>query len=188
MRRIGAKLLMLAAIFGAIANEFPAIAQSNPSSTSSASSPSRDSTPFLDDRSTPIQVLRSYYSAINRKEYVRAYYYWFTPGDSPTSEPPDYNDFAAGYANTASVRLTTGNVMSDAAAGTVYYQVPAVLTAKHTDGTSVRYASCFRLRQPQPINFGAPPFRPMGIDSAQLRQVSGNASTASLLTGICPNH
>ncbi len=32
--------------------------------------------PYLDDRSTPIQVLKSYYNAINRQEYVRAYSYW----------------------------------------------------------------------------------------------------------------
>ena len=198
MKAIGAKLLILATLFSAIGGGLILIPHSNrssastlnasstPASPSNASSSNRDSNPYLDDRSTPIQVLRSYYNAINRKEYVRAYYYWFTPGNSSTSEPPDYNDFADGYANTVSVRLTTGKVISDAAAGTVYYQVPAVLTATHTDGTSVRYAGCFRLKQPQPLNFGAPPFEPLGIDSADLRQVSGNASTASLLTASCP--
>jgi hypothetical protein len=126
VKMIGVKLLVLAAIFGAIGSELPVVLQFDASSlsaasTSSASSFNRDSVPYLDNRSTPIQVLRSYYNAINRKEYVRAYYYCFTPGDSPTSEPPNYSDFAAGYANTASVRLTTGNVMSDVAVGTVYY-------------------------------------------------------------------
>lgn len=31
---------------------------------------------FLDNHSSPLKIFKSYYNAINRKEYVRAYYYW----------------------------------------------------------------------------------------------------------------
>ncbi len=110
-----------------------------------------------------MQILKSYYNAINRKEYVRAYYYWESKGKSTASQPPGYPQFEAGYANTAAVQLTTGKVESSGAAGTFYFQVPVTLVATHTDGSQHTYFGCYTIRQPNPKNFGAPPFIPMSI-------------------------
>jgi hypothetical protein len=112
---------------------------------------------------TSVQILKSYYNAINRKEYVRAYYYWESKGKSTASQPPGYPQFEAGYANTAAVQLTTGKVESSGAAGTFYFQVPVTLVATHTDGSQHTYFGCYTIRQPNPKNFGAPPFIPMSI-------------------------
>jgi len=46
-------------------------------------------TAYLDDRSSAEQVVRSYYDAIGRRQYLRAYGYWET---SPTL--PTYDTFA----------------------------------------------------------------------------------------------
>src|SRR2546427_10242 len=51
-----------------------------------------------DNRASPIDLLASFYNAVNRQEYARAYGYWETP-------PSSYDQFAAGYANTAAVQL-----------------------------------------------------------------------------------
>ena len=47
--------------------------------------------PYMDDRSTAASLVRSYYNAINRQEYARAYTYF---GDS--NAPQSYASFAAG--------------------------------------------------------------------------------------------
>jgi hypothetical protein len=46
------------------------------------------------ERSTPVDLLASFYNAINRREYQRAYGYWETP-------PSLYDQFVQGYADTA---------------------------------------------------------------------------------------
>jgi hypothetical protein len=48
------------------------------------------------------KAILSYYNAINRHEYARAYGYWETPG-APNGVTPVFADFVRGYANTASV-------------------------------------------------------------------------------------
>lgn len=134
---------------------------------------------FLDDRSNPVQLLKSYYNAINRKEYVRAYYYW------NASQPPAYPQFEAGFANTAAVQLTTGKVSSEGAAGSVYFQVPVTLMTTRTNGSQHSYVGCYTIRQVNPKNFGAPPFIPMNISSAKIREVPSGSNTTVLMNQSC---
>ncbi len=54
---------------------------------------------YLDDRSTAAALVRSFYNAVNRREYARAYSYF---GDH-AAQP--YAGFAAGYADTVSVSV-----------------------------------------------------------------------------------
>ncbi|MBN9387716.1 MAG: hypothetical protein J0I20_06690 [Chloroflexi bacterium] len=120
---------------------------------------------FLDDRSSPEAVIRSFYNAINRKEYVRAYSY-FTAN---ASNVPAYEQFAAGYKNTDTVQLTLGTPTSDAGAGQINYTVPVKLTVKNSDGSTQSFAGNYTLHKAQPANFGAPPFEPMGITGATIK-------------------
>jgi len=60
---------------------------------------------YVDDRSTAVSVIQSYYNAITRKEYVRAYSYY---EDGQGVDP--FDKFHPGYANTASVTVTYGQV------------------------------------------------------------------------------
>lgn len=140
---------------------------------------------FLDDRSNPVQILKSYYNAINRKEYVRAYYYWGSKGNSAASQPPTYSQFEAGYANTTFVQVTTGKVESSGAAGTFYFQVPVTLVATHANGSPHTYVGCYTIRQPNPKNFGAPPFIPMSINFARIREVPSSSNTVVLMNTSC---
>lgn len=140
---------------------------------------------YLDDRSNPIQLLKSYYNAINRKEYVRAYYYWAQNGNKTTSQPPPYPQFEAGYAKTKAVQLTTGKVNSQGAAGTFYFQVPVKIVATQTNGSKQAFVGCYTIKQPNPAVFGAPPFIPMHIYSAKIQQVPNKANTALLMQRSC---
>lgn len=122
---------------------------------------------FLDDRSTPEAIIRSFYNAINRKEYVRAYSYFV--GQGATTPPPAYDQFAAGYKNTDTVQLTTGTPTSDAGAGNINYTVPVKLTVKNADGSTQSFSGNYTLHKAQPVNFGAPPFEPLGISGATIK-------------------
>lgn len=136
---------------------------------------------FIDDRSTPSQVIVSFFNAINRQEYARAYGYY---QDGLTSLG-DYNAFASGYASTTSVALTFGQISSDAGAGNFYFTVPVILTTSLSGGTTTRYAACYIVHQTNPDNYGAPPFKPMGIDQGQATVMADGTSDADGLTGAC---
>ncbi|MCI0576435.1 MAG: META domain-containing protein [Chloroflexi bacterium] len=135
---------------------------------------------YSDDRSGPVELLRSYFNAINRREYTRAYSYW-----ENLDQVGDFEQFQQGYAETQSVRLAAGAIGSDAGAGQVYYAVPVVLEAQTTNGATQRFAGCYILHLSQPGIQGAPPFQPLGIVSAVVEEASGEASAEALLAEGC---
>jgi hypothetical protein len=135
---------------------------------------------YLDDRSNAADVLSSLFNAVNRKEYVRAYAYWET-----NSKVGPFDKFQQGYANTASVQLTTGKVTSGNGAGQIYYTVPAVLKAKTTSGSTQTFVACYILHLSRPEIQGTPPFQPLAIQSATAKQVSGESDTEDLLRKAC---
>ncbi len=136
---------------------------------------------YIDDRSTPSQVIVSLYNAINRQEYLRAYNYWSNPSTSQGS----FNSFANGYANTASVSLVFGQITGDAGAGQLYYTVPVILKSTAKNGTHSNFAACYVVHQAQPANFGEPPFNPMSIDRGSAKTSSLTTSDASALASAC---
>jgi hypothetical protein len=141
---------------------------------------------YLDNRSNALEVVRSFYNAINLKEYVRAYSYWGVPGEANPSGVQPYPDFEKGYANTASVELSAGPVLSaGAAAGSAYYRVPVLLKATNTGGSAQTFAGCYLVRQSNPANFGAPPFHPMRFEKASIKPVNGNGEVNQAIAEGC---
>jgi len=121
---------------------------------------------YLDDRSTPEAGIRSYYDAVNNREYARAYSYW-----EPTAaqrELAPFEDFAQGFADTASMEVTLGAVATDVGAGQLYFTVPISLVASLSDGSSQMFAGCFTLHLARPQLQAVPPFRPMAIQHANI--------------------
>ncbi|MEA4908496.1 MAG: META domain-containing protein [Anaerolineaceae bacterium] len=112
---------------------------------------------YLDDRSAPEQLVASYFNAINRREYLRAYSYWADPSGSLGS----FEEFSQGYADTTSVEVSLGSIGADAGMSQVYYSVPALLTAHTGDGAPQTYAACYVIHFTQPGVLGQPPFYPM---------------------------
>jgi len=97
--------------------------------------------PLFEDRTTPPNLVKTFYNAINRKEYQRAYGYWQVTGAANT--PVSYEQFAKGYADTASVSFSLGQVVQDAGAGQLYAKIPTVLTATHINGKQETFAGCY---------------------------------------------
>ena len=120
--------------------------------------------PYVDDRSTAANLVRSLYNAINRHEFSRAYDYFGTP------PAKDYAGYVAGYADTARVDLLIGEVFSDGAAGSIYYSVPTAIKATDTNGGAKYFAGCYTVRA---VNAAVqePPFRPLQIDNGTLKPI-----------------
>jgi hypothetical protein len=136
---------------------------------------------YIDNRSEPIELLRSMFNAINLNEYVRAYSYW----ESGAQNLPDLAQFEQGYGNTQAVTLTTGPVTSDAGAGQFHYQVPVTLKSQLKDGTIQTFVGCYQLHLSNPDMQTVPPFQPMAIESANVKQVANDADTSPLMNQIC---
>jgi hypothetical protein len=126
-------------------------------------------------------VLRSLFNAVNRREYVRAYWYW-EPG---AAQLAPYPRFEQGYQDTASVQLTTGTVSGDVGAGQIYYRVPVTLLARSAAGQTRRYLGCYTLHLARPELQAVPPFHPLAIASASVRQVDEGADAGGLMAGAC---
>jgi hypothetical protein len=136
---------------------------------------------YLDDRSNPIALISSYFNAVNRKEYLRAYSYWRDPATTLGT----LTSFTNGYSHTDSVSLVFGPITGSAGAGQMYYTVPVRLKGIATSGVHGDYAACYIVHLSKPELFGAPPIVPMNIDKGTAKSVSVNASDASALAGAC---
>jgi hypothetical protein len=136
---------------------------------------------YLDDRGNGVQVLRSLFNAINRREYLRAWSYWEV--DSP--ERPDFETFSAGYEVTDVVALAIGEPVSDAGAGQIYFTVPVALRAIETDGQQRTFAGCYILHLTNPGLQAEPPFQPLAIRSAMLEESDfGDADLAAVAAEV----
>ena len=140
---------------------------------------------FYEDRTDPAALIKSYYNAVNRKEYQRAYSYWETPGTSGTSAPPAYPQFVQGYADTASIALTLGKPNSQGAAGSTFADVPTLIVARHTNGTNETFYGCYTVRKTNPGIDPNPASQLWRIYSASIKAAPGNANTAALLAQAC---
>lgn len=136
-----------------------------------------------DDQSGSLNVVLSLYDALNRQDYKRAYGYW-------EQAPSSYTDFAAGYADTASAVVTTGTPTGKgAAAGSVYEDIPVVVTGTLKDGTVQRYSGCYVARKSDIPTDGTadPSSNPWKIYSGKLTQAGSSNSAATLLASACDN-
>ncbi|GGA82938.1 hypothetical protein GCM10011491_07970 [Brucella endophytica] len=118
---------------------------------------------YMDDRSSPEALIRSYYNAVNRKEYARAYSYYSEEG-----REPDFATYAKGYANTKSVTIALGNAQADGAAGSIYWSLPLAVKSVSTEGKEQVFTGCYTLRLASPANQAMPPYQPMSIMTGSL--------------------
>lgn len=122
-----------------------------------------DGPAYLDDRSTPERVIASLYNAVTRGEYPRAWSYW------AEELRPDFDAFAAGYADTAAVRVRTGPAQAEGGMGKTWWLVPTVIEARRTDGSAAVFSGCYALRQTNPHLIERPPYDPIAIIRGRLR-------------------
>jgi len=139
---------------------------------------------YIDDRSTPSQVIVSLYDAINRQEYLRAYSYWTDPATSLGS----FISFSNGYNDTASVDLVFGLITGDPGMSQVYYTIPVILKVTAKNSTHTNYVACYVVHEASPDVYGSPPIFPMSIDRSSAQPSDINASDASVLATACSGY
>jgi hypothetical protein len=139
---------------------------------------------YLDDRSTPSQVIVSFYNAINRQEYLRAYSYWSDPATSLGS----FTAWASGYSNTATVDLAFGQITGDPGMNQVYYTIPVILKTTAKNNTHTNYAACYVVHETNPLVYSSPIIDPMSIAQGSAKPSDINASDASVLATACSGY
>lgn len=142
-------------------------------------------TPFYENRDTGINTLKSYYNAINRKEYDRAYsYFQGTPNPDQSLAPP-YQQFVAGYADTVSGMLAVGNENVGAGAGNLYSSIAVVLTSKQTNGNTAIFSGCYFLHRVNNVDGARAQDLLWSISSTRLTPAQADADVDTLLAQTC---
>lgn len=130
-----------------------------------------------------LRVLQAYYQAINAGNYPRAYTYWDSIG---TASQQSYTIFVEGFVSTDRVTLATGQAKTNAAAGSLYTEVPVVVLGQQRDGSRQSFCGNYRLRRAN-----VPPFDTFGwhLNSASILKLDNadlNSDTVQrLLNGRC---
>jgi len=90
------------------------------------------------------QVVVDYYTAINARDYQKAYSLWSEDG---AASGQSFEHFSGGYANTESVVATVDEAVNEeGAAGSRYINVPVELQSRQYNGTTRTYKGRFTLR------------------------------------------
>ena len=143
------------------------------------------SAPFYEDRTDPVAALLSFYNAINRQEYERAYRYLQGAPTPSSSLAPPYDQWVKGYADTASATVAVGKVVQDAGAGNIYATFPVVITAKQSDDTLRVFAGCYTMHR---VNTGiseTPNDELWSIAAANVRGIPDTPNADQLLAQTC---
>ena len=131
--------------------------------------------PRDDDRSDPVGTLAAYYSAINARDYPRAFRFW-------DSQPSSYEQFARGFADTDQVRLLVEpSTRVEGAAGSVYAQIPAIVVSTMRNGSERVFAGCYVMRRSNVQDRGWQIYR------ADVSPVSANIRLSRILSQGCRN-
>jgi hypothetical protein len=134
--------------------------------------------PYYKDRTGPASLLASYYNAVNRREYARAWECWENPPN------PSYENFVRGFAETASVLLALRPpTWFEGAAGSTYARVPALLRATHVDGSRHDFAGCFVARRSNVGGSGVE--QAWSLYEATVDSVPEDSVEALLLAEVC---
>jgi hypothetical protein len=110
-----------------------------------------------------------------------AYRYWETP-------PGNLEEFARGYAETASVQLIVEPPTHiEGAAGSLYAEVPTVLVAHHRDGSERIFVGCYVTRKSSLRPSDVPKEEVWRIYKASVSPAAADAAIPNLLAQACRN-
>ncbi|NGO51033.1 DUF1176 domain-containing protein [Allomesorhizobium camelthorni] len=127
---------------------------------------------YLDDRSDAEAVVKSFYNAINRREFSRAWSYF-----GETKPSANFESFVAGFEGTKSVRVVTGEPGVEGAAGSTFFNVPVAIAATGVDDTERVFAGCYTARLVNP-QIQEPPFTGLHLERGALKPSDQSAEEA----------
>ena len=124
----------------------------------------------LADVADPTTLLRSYFDALNRRGFARAYTYWDNLGQASKQT---FAQFEQGYAATRQVTVDLGTPQENAGAGNVYADVPVSIIATQSDGSTRTYKGTYTAHRAN-----IPPFDQLGwrIEGAKVTLAAGGST------------
>ncbi|WP_152976533.1 hypothetical protein [Herpetosiphon geysericola] len=138
--------------------------------------PSKADLAVFDDQQSPLSLLASFYNAVNRAEYQRAYSYF-------ELEPMPFDQFEQGYEQTLSVDvLVNPNVEIDVGAGNQHARVAAALIAYDRQAGWQYFVGCYDLHR---VNINGPS-EPWQIRGSQFELVNDLQTLNQRVGQICP--
>ncbi len=132
--------------------------------------------PYLDDRSSATAVVQSYYNAINKQQYSRAWSYRLRLGADTdwSAQYRAYEKFRDGFGpERPHITLLTGAVSDDAGAGSYRYGVPVAIEVIGHAGQRERFAGCFYLKLSSPTAQDDIPYQPLYIERTAMQRAKG---------------
>ena len=104
-----------------------------------------EASPAETDLAAAQAVIREYYDAIASRDYQRAYLLW---GDSGRSSDQTFEEFRAGFRNTAAVDVRIGEPgRIEGAAGSLFIEIPVQIEAEQVSAGVQRFAGSYTLRR-----------------------------------------
>lgn len=123
--------------------------------------------PFIDDRSTPRQVIASFYNAIERQEQARAYSYL-----GQYTAPADFEAWATPFYDVAEVDLLLGEPVTHTTAGSISYDLPVVAGFTDWHGAQRYEVGCIGVLYTLPHD-AVPPYQSMYISGYRMQPATG---------------
>jgi hypothetical protein len=101
--------------------------------------------PATADTADPPGVIKSYYDAINQRDFRSAYLLW---GDSGRASGKTFAQFQSGFAGTDSSQVEIGDPgRVEGAAGSRYVEIPVTIHAWKRDGSVQEFSGHYVLRR-----------------------------------------
>lgn len=134
------------------------------------------------DTLTPVDTLMSYYDAIVRRDYARAYGYWQSPPFGLS-----LSQFQRGFAQTQNVEVIIGlSFRAGVAAGSAYLSMPVLLNATLDTGERQTFVGCYVFRQSNvPVGNATEPDPTWWLYNAQVVATSNVEASLSLSSSVC---
>jgi len=127
----------------------------------------------------PEDALRSYYQAINSKNFERAYQYWETPQQG-------LDQFINGFADTSTVKLLIDPVPEiQGAAGSSYANISTLLVSQRANGVERLFAGCYVMRKSNLRPEDGQTRQGWRIYKATVSPLPPNARASTLATLFC---
>lgn len=100
-----------------------------------------DDRPPTGARTDPVATLAGYFSAINARDYRKAYGFWESP-------PSSFEKFVAGFAGTdKALLMVEPPARTEGAAGSLYVRIPAIIVFTTRGGNERVFAGCYEMRR-----------------------------------------
>jgi hypothetical protein len=137
---------------------------------------------YLDNRSTAVDVIESYYNALSLQQYARAFTYTLhgTPEESAEDLSAAYSALKDQFDDVTEIRMRRGKEFTSAGTGLEMTAIPVISETRDAAGKATVYATCNYVVQLSPNDQDFVPFNPIRIDHIQPEIFDGDFDSGAM--------